>query len=141
MGKKFVPLSFALVDEGELARDVDEALADTSRELFAHRRRYGVEATAKAKAEVTIKVTIQAGVEDADYSIKGSISKKVPGRPARTSIALQDRDDQHQETLFVRATGSDESSPRQGKLVTDRGEVIDQVTGEVRDTTAKRGAK
>lgn len=139
MAKKFVPLSFALIDEGELAGDVDEALAETARSLFEHRRRYGVEATTKAKATVTVTITIEAGREDGDYSLKGAIQKKVPGRPARTSIAIQDRDE-GKETLFVRASGSDESSPHQAKLATDRGEAIDQETGEVRPAN-KKGEK
>ena len=56
----------------------------------------------------------------------------MPNRPASVTLATAVEDDATgQPALFVRRTGSDSSSPRQGKLVTNRGEVINPDTGEV----------
>lgn len=134
MARKYVKLTLDRIDEGELANDVDEALDEVGRALFEHRRKYGVEITKGAKATLSLTITVQAGTEDGDYSLKGVLKKTVPGRPARTSVAIQDRDPlTREEGLFCRASGADDASPRQAKLATNAGEAIDAETGEIKE--------
>lgn len=109
MPKRFVPLSFNLIEEGRLAASVDESLAELTRKLIDHVKKYGADATVKSKAELAIKVTIQfdGGDDAADYSVKGQITAKYPGRPSYVTKAVQDCEQTGEETLFVRTSGSD----------------------------------
>lgn len=137
---KFIALNrFALIEEGRLQESVDEALEETCRKLISHVRKFGPKATAKAKAEISIKLALQfdgtgcAGdnVEGGDFSIKGAISVKYPGRPANVTRAVHGQEQDGSDVLWVRQSGSDGDSPRQMKLATDDGRVIDPATGEV----------
>ena len=141
--KKIVALNkFAQIEEGRLSASVDETLAETARKLIAHVRKYGPKATTKSKAEVTVKIVLQFDgtgcaedaedtLEGGDFSLKGSISVKQPGRPANVTRAVHGKEQDGTDVLWVRTSGTDGDSPRQGKLCTDDGRAIDPGTGEV----------
>ena len=145
MAARFTPLQFALIEEGRLAAAIDDEVQEAAAKLLAHVKKYGPEATVKAKAEVTLKVTIMFdGADESDYSIKGAISSKIPGRPCHVTKAMSGQEQTGEEVLFVRASGSDASSPRQGKLATDDGRAIDLGTGKPTapaPTDRERGGK
>lgn len=133
MGSRFVPITFGLIEEGRFLESVDEALRDAAAKLIEHGKKYGPELTAKAKAELTVKITIQNdGAEDGIYSVKGAIATKLPGRPIHLTRAIHETEQDGQESLFVRASGSTADTPRQGKLSTEDGKPIDLNTGEVK---------
>lgn len=129
--RKFAPLTFDLIEEGRFARSVDEELGEIRRALVAYVKKHG-EAAEKAKAELSIKITLQfdGGPDAEDYSIKCTLSTKRPGRPALVTRAFEEVEQDGTPTLFVRASGSDANPPRQMKLATDDGRVVDQKTGK-----------
>lgn len=136
--KKFSPMSFGLIEEGRLAKSLDEAIAESGRDLIAHVGKYGPDMTKGAKAEVILKVTFTADLPaEGEYSVKGKIDTKRPGRPCHTTRAIDEVNDDGEVTLFVRASGSDETTPRQGVLATKDGRGVDVTTGAVIDGKKK----
>jgi len=133
------PLTFALIEEGRLAEDLDKAITKCRRELLDHVAKYGPPATAKSKAKVSLEITIQPeNADDGSYAVTGIIKTTVPGRPAVSTLALASVDQDGEETLFVRASGSSpDEDPRQMKLSTDDGRVVDPETHEARPREPK----
>lgn len=129
--KAFVPIRLALVEEGELAKDVDQALQDASKSLLHHVRRHDEDK--KASAEVTLKIRFSVGdPELGTYEIKSSISQKLPGRPSVITKAMEGQDPGGPDTLFVvRPSGSDGAHPAQKKFSTNDGRPVDPATGQV----------
>lgn len=131
MAFKMVPLSFDLIEEGRFKQSVNDALAKTMRELLAHVQKYGAEVTAKSKGELNIKIVLQFdGAEETDYSVKASISTKIPGPPVHTTKAIHEIEQTGEDMLFVRASGSSSETPRQRRLCTEDGRPIDPTKGE-----------
>lgn len=132
MAKTFKPLSFGLIEEGRLAESLDAEIARAARSLLDHVRRYGEEATTKSKAEVSLKITLSPqSAGDGAYSVRGQITSKLPGRPIHETLAIHETEQETgEETLFVRASGSDADTPRQMKLATQDGRAIDPTSGE-----------
>ena len=65
------------------------------------------------------------------FSVKAQTKRTIPARPASVTLAISAEDQVGQPRLFVRRSGSDDDDPRQGKLATKDGHVIDIATGEV----------
>ena len=133
MATAFVPLSVMLIDEGEFLGDLDLELQDLQEAVAKFRRVYGEKAKgAKAKLTIDIEIAIE-DVDDDAYSVKTSMKATHPKRPASVSIAMGGETDDGKLALFVRKSGSDKTSPKQGKLATRDGRTIDPVSGEVVD--------
>lgn len=145
--KKFSPLAFDLLEEGNLKKSLDASLADARARLLAHIARYGTESTGKSKAKVTLEVTIAPTASSAEpdgksfatYSITSNIKSTLPGRPSVASLAIHQADQvTGEDDLFVRASGSSEGEdPRQMKLATKDGRAIEQDTGKAVDKPAE----
>lgn len=134
MGKKFVPIRFGLIEEGRLAASLDEELARAAKALVAHVQKWGPDVTKKSRATVTLKVDFAPqSAEDGSYSITASVASRLPGRPVHATLAIHEAEQTGEETLFVRASGSDGTTPRQMKFATDDGLAVDPKTGEVID--------
>lgn len=131
MAGKRVPLELGLIDEGRFIIDANEDLSQLQQDLMAYRRLHGDDSKG-AKAKLTVEVTIC--IDDPKnelFSIKAVSKRTLPARPAATSLAIVDIDEASgQECLTVKPSGSDATSPRQGKLATDDGWGIDQDTGK-----------
>jgi len=118
MAAKFVPLTLNLIEEGQFLADLDAALAEAQRKLIEFVELEGAKAK-KAKSVLKIAIALTAAdVENAAYTIATEIKTTYPGRLNQVSLAVQEYTDDQQPALFVRASGSDEDSPRQGKLFT-----------------------
>lgn len=52
------PLTFSLIEEGRLAKSLDESLAEVRTKLLEHVARYGTAATEKSRAKVSLEITI-----------------------------------------------------------------------------------
>lgn len=143
MAKKTVRLTLEKIEEGRLLDNINDEINDATKALIAHVRAHGPEATAKAKAEVCVKITIQKdGVEPTDYSLKGTITSKRPGRPSNVTRAMhEDEIDGEGLVLFVNIAGSSKDNPRQQKLATDDGRMIDPETGLPRATPAAKSPR
>lgn len=130
-----LPLTIGLIDEGRFLEAVNEELADIQRQLVEFVRLHGKDASTGTRAALAIKVTLQFdGVDQTDYSVKADLKKTVPTRPASVSKAIGgDGVGDGRPCLWVKASGSDALTPRQGKLATDDGRVIDQETGRAKD--------
>ena len=139
MAKRFVPIAFGLIEEGRFAASVEEALAELAKKHLSHVRQYGPDASLKAKSELTVKIALQfdgAQIDDdnpkdwtADFSVKGAISTKQPGRPSYVTRAggLEGQIPGELE-LQVRVGGSSSTNPGQGKMFTDDGRATGEVT-------------
>lgn len=117
----FVPLTSALIDEGEFLQNLDLELADIQHVLAKYVELHKDKAH-KAVAKLSIEIAIRVeSVESEAYSVKTSIKSTPPKRPSSVSMAIGGTDDNGNLTLFVRDLGSDESSPIQGKLFRTNG--------------------
>lgn len=124
-------LGLALIDEGRFLVDADEDLSRLQQSLMEYRRTHG-EKSKGAKAKLTIEVTLAID-EPADelFSIKAMCKQTLPARPASTSLAIADVDaESGLEGLFVKPSGSEPATPRQGSLATADGRGIDPETGK-----------
>ncbi len=127
----FTPLSFSLIEEGELEKDLNDALAEVNKGLLDYRRKFGIEAANKAKGEVVLKIGVTCSdAKEGIYNIRGEVSKKIPTRPPRVTSAIADMEQDGVETLFTRRSGTTKDDPRQMRLATEAGEAIDPETGE-----------
>lgn len=132
MAKTFKPLAFDLIEEGRLKLALDAEISRASKALLSHIKTYGAEATSKSRAEVSLKIVFSPqSISDGTFSVRGKIDSKLPGRPIQETMAIHEQEQTGEETLFVRAAGSDASTPRQMKLATEDGRAIDQTTGEI----------
>jgi len=134
---KFKPLTLDLIEEGTLKRDLEEQLENLQRALCVYVEEHGAQAE---KAVATLKLTIKIRCESVDdnaFSVTGKIDKQIPTRPARSTLAIMDHDENERPTLFAQASGTSRTDPKQGKLMTDDGRAIDPATGEVAAPKAK----
>jgi hypothetical protein len=131
---QFVPLELNLISEGVFVEDINDELQDLQTKLALFHRTYG-EAATKATAKLMIEVVLRVENADAEgaFSIKTGIKSVLPKRPSTVSIAIGGVNEDHKLALFVRSSGSDESHPKQLKLSTQDGRIIDQETGRVLD--------
>ncbi len=126
---KFVPLTADLIDEGQFLNDLDQELAEVQQAISVFRKAYGEKAKdAKAKLTIEIEVKVE-NVDENFYSIKTTMKATHPKRPASVSIAMGGADDDGKMALFVRQSGSDDEHPKQLKLATRNGRVVDPETG------------
>jgi len=112
MATRMVPLELGLIDEGKLLNDVNDDLKLTIADLIKYKLKYKDKAIG-AKAELCLKVKIEIDESEDGYSIKGDISRKLPSRPSRVTMAIEDKEQDGEPTLFVRKSGSSHDSPRQ----------------------------
>lgn len=129
---KMVALELGLIDEGKLLKDVNEDLHETVQQLIKYRHKHKDKAIG-SKAELNLKIKIVIDESEDGYSIKGEITRKVPARPARVTMAVEDKEQTGEATLFVRKAGSSHDNPRQGHIddLQDH-EEVDPATGEIR---------
>ena len=128
---RFKPLELGLIEEGRLEADLNAEFAKIQRALCAYQEKW--EGMSKgATAEVNLKLKIKCeDPKDGIFTVVGSVTSKVPARPARTTTAIKGDDDAGEACLFGRASGTTEDSPDQGVLMTKDGRPVDQDTGEV----------
>lgn len=129
------PLTLGLIEQGQLERDFNEEFLKVQQRLCAYVDAWG-ERAGKAKAEVTLKLTMVADrPEDFLFSVKGSITHKLPSRPARITSCFSDKGEDGQPCLFSRASGTTPGEVRQAVIFTDDGKPVDPATGEVMEPT------
>jgi hypothetical protein len=122
---KLVPLTLEGVEEGRFLAHANDDLGKVMQQLTAYVKKHGKDVSKGARAELNMKITLKfEGKDLADYSIKSATSMKMPNRPAEVSVAIGERDQTGEETLFVRPSGSDHASPRQKKFATEDGRPI-----------------
>lgn len=126
------PIALALLEEGRVLEDLDNTLQTVAGDLARYAETWGADAE-KATASVSLKITLKKEDIDRAFSIKTELASKCPERPALTSMAIAEQDDDGLLTLWVPRSGSHGDDARQRKLCTDDGRVIDQETGEVAD--------
>ena len=130
--KKLTPLSLSLVDEGLFISQADADLMDCQKTLLEFRDRHGNKAKG-AKCKLTIEVTLCCeNSEEELFSVKAVTKKSLPARPPSTTIAMSAQKDNGEIALFVRRSGSTDTTPRQSVLSTQAGETVDVETGEVK---------
>lgn len=134
MSTRFIPVTLDLIDEGEFVEGINAELEKATQAITAYCREHGDKAhKAKAKLKIEIEMCV-VNAADGAYSIKNTIKTEHPGRPSSVSLAVGGEDERGQGTLFVRGSGSDQHHPRQAKLATRDGRVIDPVSGEPLDS-------
>ena len=130
---RFKPLELGLIEEGRLEADLNTEFAKIQSALCAYQEKW--EASAKgATAEVNLKIKIKCeDPQDGIFTVVGSVTSKIPARPARTTTAIKGDDDEGKTCLFGRASGTTEDTPDQGVLMTKDGRIVDQDTGEAEE--------
>lgn len=144
MATKFRPATLAMVEEGRLLVEVESQFAAMQRRLCEYVQEHGDRAEgAKAKLILTVEVKAEHVSPDepgdSSYSISTDIRASIPTRPKRASTAIAGEDDDGTPRLFARASGTSEGEPRQLRLATEDGRVVDPETGEVIEK--KKGTK
>ena len=130
---RFVPLELDLIDQGRFVEDINAELRTIQAGLVRYARKYKGNAV-KTKAEIQMKIVLQyEGQSEDDFSIKTTMSKKVPCRPPTTTLALADDEQDGTPLLFVKRSGSTKDHPTQQLLCTDDGRPIDVETGAVKE--------
>lgn len=109
---------------------MDDELATLQDIAVKFRRQFGQNADA-CKAKLTIEIALVANdTTDPSFRIITAIKQTHPKRPPSISMAMGSADD---NSLYVLASGSSKTGPKQLKLTTEDGRIIDQETGEVLD--------
>ena len=133
MASKYRALNLGLIDEGRFVARVEEALLRAQSELLLHVKDHGPERTKGAKAKVKMEVAFAFdGAADDDYSVKGTIRLDLPADPPVVCKGLPDVTENGIPALFVRASGATNEDPRQGRLTTRDGRVVDPESGEAK---------
>ena len=128
----YKPLDLPGIEEGRFLELANADLRTLQEKLVGFVDEYKDEAD-KATATMTISIQLKCvDVKTLAFAVKAATKLSLPQRPSSLTLAISGPDDETgQPTLFVRKTGSDSRSPRQGKLLTNKGESIDPDTGEV----------
>lgn len=125
-------LRLGLINEGQLVERIDRDLLRMQQALVEYAELHGENAL-KAKGKLVIEITAEITDKSGDsFGLKATTKTTLPNAPALVSIAIA-AEGEEGPRLFVRASGSDASTPRQQKLCTDKGETINPATGEVLD--------
>jgi hypothetical protein len=124
------PLTLGLIAEGRFLQAANEDLLDMQAKLLEYTTVHGDEAKG-AKARLIIEITLAVEApKDEMFSIRAVTKTALPSRPASVTLAVADETRDGAPCLAVRRSGSDELTPRQGKLATADGRVIDQESGK-----------
>lgn len=127
MAKIYRQLELGNIEEGDLLKEIDRELFKLQRYMTEYLNKHG-DAAEKAAGELTLKIKIKIGsASDELFLVTSGIASKTPSRPAVQTVAISEFDDNNQPGLFVRSNGSDETSPRQGKMFNRKGETLADV--------------
>lgn len=130
MATKFEPLRIDGIDEGRFEKNVNEDMRKLQSALVKYVKEHKEKAE-KAKAELTIKITLSCdSPEDMLFGVKAVTKISMPSRPASVTVAMAEDDEDDQPALFVRGSGSSRSHPNQGVLTTKDGRPVDPETGK-----------
>jgi hypothetical protein len=130
--KGFKNLTVDMIEEGRLRDEMERGFETLQKHMCKYAQRYGVAAEG-ATAELIVKLKIKlVSADDGVYTVRSDISSKVPGQPAMLSMAIAAEADDGEAVLFARASGATAGNPRQLRLTTDAGEVVNPETGEVK---------
>lgn len=125
------PLTIDMIDEGMFVENLNEELKELQRGLLLYARQHGDDAD-KAVAKLGVQIALKVeSASDGVCSIICQIVPVLPKRPPSVSMAMSGTDDEGNLCLFARASGTDDSDPRQLKLATKDGRDIDLETGKV----------
>ena len=129
MATQFAPVELATIKQGDFL----QLSEDNFQQLQAEFIKYIEENKISADAELTMKVKLHYEKSKESCSIITQIEKKLPKLPATvTSAFVGEKHHGGQKCLFAQAAGATEDNPRQTKLCTDSGEVIDLGTGKAK---------
>ena len=117
------PLTLDKIEEGQFLQKANEDLQELQRTMLAYLGEHGEQAL-KAKGKLTLEISIVIeNAKECMFSIKTTPKMSLPARPPGTSMAIATITQDGEESLFVRETGSDKTTPRQGKFCTDEGRI------------------
>lgn len=132
---KFAPLALELIDEGRYLKDVNLGIDKIVQAMIQYKKDHGKTAATGVKAELHCKLVLCFdGLDDSDFSVKGTTAVKMPGPPARTTRAIENEEQDGQPHLWVRASGGTNDSPRQAVIATHDGRTVNPATGEILNT-------
>jgi len=125
------PLDLEGIEEGRFIELANGDLRTLQEKLVAFVAEYKDRAE-KATATMTITIALKCqDVESLAFGIKASTKLSLPQRPAALTLAVGvTSEEDGRDALYIRRSGSDRSSPRQGKFYTDDGRPINPDTGE-----------
>jgi hypothetical protein len=124
-----VPLKIANIDDQKFLPAVEEKFREVQEKLTRYAQTHRDKAIG-GKALLTVKVTLLIE-KTGDPSIRAEIETKLPADPPALTFA-EFSADEHGPCIKVQRAGSF-VDPRQSRLFTEDGRLIDQSTGEILD--------
>ncbi|HOD84731.1 MAG: hypothetical protein BWX88_05100 [Planctomycetes bacterium ADurb.Bin126] len=126
--KQYQPLEIGLIDEGRFLAQANADLREMQAKLCAYVAEHAERAKG-GKATLTISVTLAVDNPDDDlFTVKSQTKMTMPQRPASVTMAISDEDGDGKSCLHVRRTGSDRTTPKQGKFCRDDGTIVTDPT-------------
>jgi hypothetical protein len=125
-----VPLKIANIDDQKFLPAVEEKFREVQEKLTRYAQTHRDRAIG-GKALLTVKVTLLIE-KTGDPSIRAEIETKLPSDPPALTFA-EFSADEHGPCIKVQRAGSFVDPPRQTRLFTEDGRLIDQSTGEILD--------
>lgn len=129
-----VPLKVANIDDQKFLPAVEEKFREVQERLTRYAQTHHDRAIG-GKAVLTVKVTLLIE-KTGDPSIRAEIETKLPSDPPALTFA-EFSADEHGPCIKVQRAGSFVDPPRQSRLFTEDGRLIDQSTGEILDSGAQ----
>ncbi len=125
-----VPLKLANIDDQKFLPAAEEKFREVQEKLARYVHTHEKDAIG-AKAVLTVKVTLLVE-KTKDPSIRAEIETKLPADPPRLTMA-EFGCDEHGPCVQVQKAGSFSDPPRQKRMFTPEGRLIDPSTGEILD--------
>lgn len=123
-----VPLKIANIDDQKFLPAVEEKFREVQEKLTRYVQTHQTKAIG-AKAVLTVKVTL-AVEKTCDPSVRAEVETKMPADPPALTFA-EFGSDEHGPCIKVQRAGSFSDTPRQKRMFTDDGRMIDPNTGEI----------
>lgn len=125
---QMIPINFLGIEEGRFEKKCNRELQKLHDALLDHCQEYGQDNG--PKATLTIKIELQASKDVSNaFAINTDFSRKEPGCPKESTMAILSETQEGQLALFMPASGTNDDA-EQTRLATKDGREIDPVTGE-----------
>ena len=130
MATQFAPVEWGTIKQGDFAKECEKAFRKLQKGLIDHVDKFGL----AAAAVLTTKITIRYDTEKEAFAIITDIDEKQPKIPSNHSVTnafLSEDPVNGEQCLFSQKTGTSIGNPRQALICDDKGNGIDQETGEI----------
>ncbi len=112
-----VPLTFDMIEGGQLREDFEEAFRSVQSHLNAHCERYKDRAKG-AKVAIVLQIELVASnPTDLFFEVRPKITTKAPERPVRNTSVVGGYGSGERPQMFCRPEGTDKDNPHQRTFI------------------------